>query len=181
MWLHFNFSKSRVAMHYGQCSVVKPGDRDVNPVNPYEPPRSSEPIVSGTDRVLTDKRRRSLALQILGVTTGLAVLYTIVDESVLGSRVGAWPMLFGSSLIAIATVLVTRDWLISPLCCFVPTCAGDAVAGMIRGWAYAQVEYCVPLAFAFSIPALVIGLIQRWYSLRFSNPETDAGRELPES
>ncbi|MEI8213866.1 MAG: hypothetical protein WCI02_17080 [Planctomycetota bacterium] len=154
---------------------------DVNPVNPYEPPRSSEPIASGIDRVLTDKRRRSIALQILGVTTGLAVLYTIVDEGVLGTGVGAWPMLFGSCLIAIATVFMTRDWLISPLCCFVPTCAGDAVAGLIRGWAYAEVAYCVPLALAFSIPALVIGLIQRLYIRRFSNPETDARMERPES
>jgi hypothetical protein len=70
-------------------------------------------------------------------------------------------MLLATAVIAFASLLVTRDIFLSPLCCLAGTLSGAIVAGLVRGWGYAQFHACIPLAIGFSIPTLLLGLLMR--------------------
>lgn len=130
---------------------MKPKDR-----NPFAPPRV------GSTAVGKSKSRpiepRFVALVMLVISVALSLVYTYFDEVQLRTRMGAWPMLIGSCIVSIACALVTKDWAVAPFCCFCSTVAGDLLAGVIRGWSYAQLHICIPLAAGFSIPALLLAL-----------------------
>jgi hypothetical protein len=130
----------------------------MEPVNPYSPPtvdRKAESIVQPF------RYGQQQAVYFLVASVILSLMYTYIDESLLRTSYGAWPMLIATSAIAIGSVLVTKDLLLSPLCCFAGTVSGDILAGLVRNWGYAQLHYCIPLSIAFSIPSLIIGLLLR--------------------
>ena len=122
--------------------------------NPYSSPLVSA-ISVAKEVEPTPIIRRRLALWVLFASVAGCLFYTLVDEVVLGTAIGAWPMLFASAGIAVFTSVLTRDWLVSPLCCFCGVMAGDILSGLVRDWAYAQIEIALPLAIGFSVPSLI--------------------------
>lgn len=130
----------------------------MDPVNPYSPPT----VISKPDNLPQPNRYgRKHASYILLASVVLSLIYTFLDESVLRTAHGAWPVLFGTAAIAIVSVLVTRDLLLSPLCCFAGTMSGVLLAGLLRSWGYAQIDLAIPISIGFSIPSLIIGLLLR--------------------
>jgi urea transporter len=105
---------------------------------------------------------RPYAIATLALSVMAAVAWVFLDEVLLKTKIGAWPMLIGSSAIAVFVAWRTRDWLIAPLCCVLATMSGDLMAGMVRDWAYAQVPMAFSLSLAFSVPALLVALFGTW-------------------
>ena len=125
-------------------------------LNPYSSPA---PTTTSNELRPHEIANRRLSLLILLASVLISIFYTFVDEVVLGTAFGAWPMLLITAAIALACSFLTRDWLIAPLCCFCGTMFGGIVVGLVRGWEYAQLEFCLPLALVFSIPALVVAAL----------------------
>lgn len=128
-------------------------------VNPYAAPRTDEVMELEPD---PPEVKRALAGIACAICTLVTLGYTWMDEVVLETRLGAWPMLFGASVAAMLTAWFTRDLLLSPACCFVAVIVADLLAAVVRSWGYAQFHLCVPLAGAFSLPAILIA----WLRLR---------------
>jgi hypothetical protein len=95
------------------------------------------------------------------LSTGGALAYTYIDESLLNTRMGGWPVLIGTSALSIVSAFVSRDWVLAPLCCLVAAVASDVLAAALISIAYAQFHAFIPLAMAFSVPALIIALVLR--------------------
>lgn len=133
----------------------------MNKLNPYASPAAVKGSNPDSPDLFNRRRQKVTANIILGATVFGAITYTLVDESIARTSFGAWPMLIGSAVIAAISAIVTRRPLTSPMTCFLATVSGDLVAAMLRGWQYAQVEYCIPLAIGFSIPALMLALLLR--------------------
>lgn len=129
-------------------------------LNPYAAPASSEITTPIAEPVV----RRVAAVGACVVSTIGTLLYTWIDEVVLATRYGAWNMLIASAVFAAAVAWWTRDRLVAPACCFLAVVTADLLAALVRDWAYAQFHLCVPLAAAFSLPALFIAW-WRWSSL----------------
>ena len=127
--------------------IGKRGHAHMEPDNPYSPPA----VPHTTDCVAEPFRhRRRHAWYFLGMSVVASTTYTYFDEVVLGTSYGAWPMLITTATISVACAWFTRNSLVSPFCCFAGTMAGDILAGLIRGWQYAQLHFCIPLSIAFS-------------------------------
>lgn len=129
----------------------------MKPDNPYSPPTVDCKAENIAPAFLSGRH----AAYFLGASVTFSLVYTFLDEAILRTSFGAWPMLFITASLAIGSVLITRDLLLSPLCCIAGTISGDILAGFIRNWAYAQMQFCIPLAIGFSVPALIIGLVLR--------------------
>ena len=133
--------------------------------NPYASPAATSSAVSSKVESTPTVRRR-LALGMLLVSVACAVTYTYVDEVVLKTSTGAWPMLFATAGLAVIASIFTRDCFVAPLCCFCATVSGDLLAGLVRSWSYAQTEVCVPIALGFSVPSLIVALAMTRYAKR---------------
>lgn len=108
-------------------------------------------------------RTRALAWIFVGFSVACAVSFTYVDEIVAKTKYGAWPTVFSTAALSIVAAVVTRECWIAPLCCFLGTMAGDLLAGVLVNWPYAQVYFCVPIALGFSVPALIVAALLRYY------------------
>ncbi|MFO1065413.1 MAG: hypothetical protein U0892_16225 [Pirellulales bacterium] len=128
--------------------------------NPYSPPTVVEIPVRKTQREFWQVRRE-WAVACMVLSTVLSLSYTFIDEAVLKTAIGAWPTLFVTCGLSVLSALVTRDWIFAPLTCFFAVMAGDVLAGVLRGWAYAQVGLCLGLSSSFSAPALIIAVAMR--------------------
>lgn len=136
-------------------------DGSTNDVNPYAPPPMEAPPLRPVKKLLAEfGRPYAIAALLLTITAALA--WVFLDEVLLKTQIGAWPMLIGSSAIAVFVAWRTCDWLIAPLCCVLPTMSGDLMAGLVRDWAYAQVPMAFSLSLAFSVPALLVALFGTW-------------------
>ena len=62
----------------------------------------------------------------------MSLAYTFLDEIVLRTSYGAWPMLTATAAIAISSSIVTKDFVFSPLCCFAATMSGGVLVGLVR-------------------------------------------------
>ena len=139
--------------------------------NPFAPPAvASDAIVPPPAivqaREATPVVRRRLALILVAFSIGCSLTYMVMDEVILTTSVGAWPMLLATAAIGIVAGFLTRDWIVAPFCCFCGTMSGDILAGVVRGWSYAQLELCIPLAIGFSIPALIVAAVTYWRGKR---------------
>lgn len=137
--------------------------------NPYAPPDVDTGASRFTERY---QYSRWHACGFLVASVFISLTYTCLDEVVYRTSIGALPMLIGTAIIAFASVLVTKDVLVSPLCCFVGTVSGDILVGFVRGWGYAQLPVCIVLAIGLSIPSLLIGLLMRRLDGRPVPPST---------
>lgn len=138
--------------------------------NPYAPPGAATPANQAKVQSIPAVRR-GLACAILLTSIAGSLAYTFIDEVVLKTSEGAWPLLVATAGVAAIASIVTRDWLLAPLCCFCGTVSGDLLAGVVRSWSYAQLHICIPLAFGFSIPSLIIALGMHWYGKRVAFDE----------
>ncbi len=131
-------------------------------LNPYAPPQTTGRAQS-EEAAETHRDSTEIAAGFLAASVALALAYTYCDEILIGTRYGAWPLLFGAAAISLVCAVWTRSWLLAPLCCFAGTISGDLLAAVVRDWAYAQFHYCVPLAIGFSLPSLVVAwVLGRW-------------------
>jgi hypothetical protein len=103
--------------------------------------------------------------------------WVFLDEVLLKTQIGAWPMLIGSCIVSVFVAWRTRDWLVAPLCCVLPTMSGDLLVGLIRGLAYAQVPIAFSLSLAFSIPALLVA----WIGTRLARSRAEREREFDDT
>jgi len=127
-------------------------------LNPYlSPILPAEPIPS----VLVRPASNTIALLFLLGSVAAALTYTYLDEVVIQSKHGAWPMLIGVSAVSVVSAFLTRHLWLAPLACFVATMAGDLLAACLVSIGYAQIELCIPLALAFSSPALLVAIVLR--------------------
>ena len=130
--------------------------------NPYaSPSATSSQILLATPQLPIV--RRDWACGILLVSIALSLNYVYLDEVIFKTQVGAWPMLIVTSGIGIVAAIATRDWMLSPLCCFCGTVSGVVLVGVTKNWSYAQIHIAVPLALGFSAPALILAFIVRAY------------------
>ena len=77
--------------------------------NPYRAPRAkveADPRLPTLEA--TRKRRRLMAFAILGMSVVGSLFYVIMDEVLLQTAVGAWPMLFGTAIASIISSILTR-------------------------------------------------------------------------
>ena len=137
----------------------------MEPFNPYQPPASEEPAADDISAKPAEARWQ-IAAVFMAAAVVACMAYTFVDEVVLGTAIGAWPMLFGASALSIVASIWSRGSLLAPTACFFGTIAGDVLAGIVRDWHYAQLHLCVPLAVAFSLPAVgIVAFFRRRHSL----------------
>ncbi|MCA9037583.1 MAG: hypothetical protein KDA91_20755 [Planctomycetaceae bacterium] len=127
--------------------------------NPYAPPVDQAVSVESV-RGLPVRRR--LALAMLWVFIIAAVSYTYLDEVVLATSFGAWPMLCTAGAGAIVASCFTRDLLVAPLCCLLSVVCGDLTAAFVKSWQYAQFHLCLPLAIGFSVPSFLLAFYLRF-------------------
>jgi hypothetical protein len=132
--------------------------RQMTHLNPYQSPTLPAEEISPAK---VPAAQTAIALLLLFASTAAALTYTYVDEVVLVTKAGAWPMLIVTGLVAIVAAWTTRHVLLAPACCCVATIAGDLLAAKVSGVAYAQFHLCIPLAFAFSCPALLVAFLFR--------------------
>ena len=104
---------------------------------------------------------------VLAVACGL--IYTYLDEIVIRSSYGAWPVVFFTAALSLISAVATRDVWKAPLCCFLGTMAADLFAGILVNWAYAQVFACLGISCAFSLPALIVAALLRAYWPRIAS------------
>ena len=166
-WVHFGKLlgvATLVGFGEKRCRKNLPlGDMDTN--NPYASPSAPPTAIQGKAQSKPTVRRRLACGMLLASIAG-SLAYTFIDEVVLKTSEGAWPMLFATAGIAVIASVLTRDWLVAPLCCFCGTMSGGLLAGIVRSWSYAQLHICIPLALGFSVPSLIIALGMFWYAKR---------------
>lgn len=126
--------------------------------NPYSPPLADTIEIVRADRP-GPIIRRGRSLTILGASIAGAVIYTFMDEVIVRTAVGAWPMLFTTCVVSILASILTRDWMIAPLCCFAAVLAGDLLQQLYEVGPMENMGICIPMAAGFSIPSLVIGYL----------------------
>lgn len=136
--------------------------------NPYQSPTSTAVASPRPQRSV--RSRRHLALGFLVFSIVLALGYTFIDEVVIGPIYRAWPMLLGTAVISVVAAFVTNDVIVSPLCCFAATMAGDVEAALIQNWSYAQPLICLPLAAGFSLPAVIVAVLMRRFRAKPGEP-----------
>ncbi len=143
--------------------------------NPYSPPQSIEELGSSqhpiADNHSTPLIRRNVAAAWVLFSIASCSLYIFVDLVVLETRRGAWPMLLASAALACIVSVVTRDWIIAPLCCFAGSMSGDLIAGLVVDWDYATVPQALALSAVFSAPALVLAVVMLMRRRRQLDPQ----------
>ncbi|WP_161604303.1 hypothetical protein [Roseiconus nitratireducens] len=146
-----------IRLHHSSLAISSA--QRMTKLNPYSPPRQVESAAPPVPETSVVPPYRGLALCFLAASVVFSLTYTWVDEVTAKTSNGAWPMLFITCFFAVLAGFSTRDRIIAPLTCFAGVMSGDVLAGLIRGWAYAQLHLCVPLATAFSVPALASAII----------------------
>lgn len=155
-------------------------DKSTADRNPYAPPTSQEPLLR-PERKRSVEFGRPYAMAALGLSILSALAWVFLDEVLLMTQIGAWPMLIGCSAVSVLVAWRTRDWVIAPLCCVVPTMSGDLMAGVVRDWSYAQVPIALQLSLAFSVPALLVAWISAWRARSWSAGPQERADEMDRS
>jgi cobalamin biosynthesis protein CobD/CbiB len=125
--------------------------------NPYSPPQSNQLATSLLlpNETSRDKDRK-LAVVIFAFTVGLASVSSLIDDAIVQSQVGAWPVVFVSAVVAILSSFVTKDRVFAPMTCFGAIMCSCMVVSVTHSLAHAQLHLALPIAFAFSTPSLFI-------------------------
>lgn len=128
-----------------------------NNKNPYSPPESKDLATSLLLPGETDREKeRKLAVVIFAFTIGLSSLFSIIDDAVVQSQIGAWPVVFVSAVVAILSSFITKDRIFAPLTCFGSIMCSCMVVAMTHSLLHAQLHLALPIALAFSVPSLFI-------------------------
>ena len=131
-------------------------------INPYASPAQTQtnanPIV-----------RRRLAFIILMASIGCSLAFTFVDEAVLKTHIGTWPLVYATAILAFITSIFTRDWLIAPLCCFVAIVASGLLMYALRPGSSLQLGVMIWIAIVFSTPSLIVATLLFSYEKRIKS------------
>lgn len=125
--------------------------------NPYAPPQADCTPVEIERRPL---EKRS-AIWYLCVTVAVALAYVVLTELILQAKQPAPGLLAITTISSLVASARTKDFVLSPLCCFAGMMSGALLAGLIRGWNYVQMPYTLPAAIGFSLPALILAIVLR--------------------
>lgn len=128
-----------------------------NEKNPYAPPRSQEMAnsLSLPGETATEKQR-NLAVVILVFAMGVSAVVSLLDDLVVQTRIGPWPIIFASSLLAILSSFLTKNRVIAPMTCFGSVMCSAMLVAISHGLQFAQLHLALPIAAAFSVPSLLI-------------------------
>lgn len=142
--------------------------------NPYQPPLTLQDAAPLRMLAEHQSRRRLLASVFLAATIIGALVFVFATEMKWYDSPPAGIMLIvATTIVSIITALVTRDAMLSPLCCLAGMMAGVALAATMNDWKYVSLEITVPMTFAASLPSFAVA---KWLSRRFRIKEEEVAR-----
>jgi hypothetical protein len=115
-------------------------------VNPYESPHpiEDEPVAP-----------RNLArwVSIASIPSGCTLASIYVGLVELPSKdPNAWPVIIGALLYSMLIAYITKNALLSALCCWLPIAVSSAFVCWDRGWSFAQIPQTAAIAASMSLP-----------------------------
>jgi len=105
--------------------------------------------------------RTKIALYFVLGAILLALIYMYLDQVVMETDYGAWPLLVGATIVSIVAAIMSKHLVLAPLSCLLAIFADLILVGFLHDWQSLDLLITIPLAILCSIPSVVIVILSR--------------------